>query len=113
MVRVRIPKVHIRMTTHLLLVATAATAALVIAAPARAATRSCGTVNDHAMNIKASGVSCKAAKRVARKYTVYSGEQDKTPFGYTCNRRTRPDMSWTETCRKTGKRITWRGVPVG
>jgi hypothetical protein len=88
-------------------------AALVTAAPAQAGTKSCGRVNDFAFNIKASGLACAKAKKVARTYTVYTGEQDTTPLGYRCNRRTRANGTWKITCRKADTLITWLGIPVG
>ena len=90
-------------------------AVLAMAVPASAAhhVKSCGDINSAAFNVKAKGVTCKKARRVARKYDGELGKRDATPFGFKCKSKNLPKGTGKVTCTKHHKVVKWHWESVG
>jgi hypothetical protein len=87
----------------------AATLALVSAAPASAAPKSCGTVKGvgngtSVTKVKTSSGSCTVAKSTAKAFA----RTRVAPGGYSCTEKFTSTNKANVTCRRTGRKITFK-----
>lgn len=95
-------------------IAIAVTATLAAAAPASAATKSCGAVKGvgngtSVTKVTTSSGSCAAAKTTAKAFA----RTRVAPKGYTCKEKFSGMMSAGVTCRREGRKVTFKVVWKG
>ena len=102
---------------RLSLLSIALVALAVLAAPAAGESRrTCGTIAGGVAlyDVRAKGVSCKAARKTARAWrrTLFKDECDDGRFlchvrGYTCRAKPPAEVNYPVRCKKADKRVRW------